>query len=271
MRQFGRTAIGTGLVWILLSGIGCSPDAGDGLNPVQNETTSTPPDSNPNHSPNQGTVGRKAAVSPESGISGPQQAPLTFVDLQPFANVSQITLTGIEPGTVSLGGVEFAIGPGLVNIGSTVYPRYPAEVTGIPVGRAFRTAHILHATQGGSFQRPDHPKFEQDGTLVGHYVFHYNDGSHADVPLIFGEHLRDGWNWDSNKPTTRAAIVWEGETEKATRNGVNVRLYLLHQQNPHPEKTVTHLDFLSANAKAAPFCVAITLSNATVSTGYKGH
>lgn len=240
MNSFQRIAFASGL--LLLFHSGCSKDV---------DNTSVPDSDN--------RVPAASNSGSESATEG-----MTFLDLQPQGNTSQLAMTGIEPGTRRMGGVQVKIGRELVHVGGSAYPDFPAQVNGIPVNRTFQMAHFLHATQGGSFQRPGHAQHEADGTPVGRYVLHYSDGSTIDVPLVYGEDLRGWWNWDSRKSAKRVEIVWEGDNKNAKRNGVNVRLYMLHWVNPQPEKTVTHLDVISDGAKAAPFCVAITLTDKLV-------
>ena len=94
---------------------------------------------------------------------------------------------------------------------------------------------------------------------VGQYVIHYADGTNVAQPLIYGEHLRDWWDWDNNALATNCQTVWTGENAGSKKYGRKIRLYWSVWENPHPEKPVATLDFISANAKAAPFCVAMTL------------
>ena len=44
----------------------------------------------------------------------------------------------------------------------------------------------------------------------------------------------------------------------AKKSNCHLRLYLTVWENPHQEKTVASIDFVSAMTVAAPFCVAIT-------------
>jgi len=64
---------------------------------------------------------------------------------------------------------------------------------------------------------------------------------------------------DDSQPPTRGAKVWEGKNLSAEWSNTTVRLYSSGWTNPHPEKKVAHIDFLTAGTQAAPFCLAITV------------
>ena len=146
-----------------------------------------------------------------------------------------------------------------MQLGSAIYREFPPAISGIAIGKTCRAIHFLNATQGGGYGQPGHPKHENDGVEVGRYVMHYADGTEAVQPLIYGEHLRGWWDWDDNLPATKSQLVWMGENSAAKKYNRKIRLYWAVWENPHPEKPVKSLDFVSANAKAAPFCVAMTL------------
>ena len=180
------------------------------------------------------------------------------VNLEPNANRPLSELAGLPTGSQTLEGVDYQIGSKLLQLGSKGSPNFPREITGIPVGDTCQAVHFLHASQGGGFTQPG-PKHEADGVEIGRYVFHYDDGTEQALPLIYSENLRDWWDWDGNPPTTRARLVWTGENPNAGRYGRKIRLYWTVWENPHPEKPVATIDYVSAGAKAAPFCVAMTL------------
>ncbi len=123
----------------------------------------------------------------------------------------------------------------------------------IPVERRVATFYLLHATQWGD------ARFDvADGTNIGHYQIHYVDGSQATIPIICGEDVRDWWSRDHKKLATRGQVVWVGRNAATEQAKFYLRLYLSVWENPHPNKTVASLDYVSAMTAAAPFCVAIT-------------
>ncbi len=185
------------------------------------------------------------------------------VDFQPQANLPLSEFEGIPAGGQTFEGVNYQIGPKFLQVGSTVFLDYPREIPGIAVDKTCKAIHFLHASQGGAFQRPGHPKHEKDGVPIGRYVVHYADGETETVPIIYGQGLRDAWDWDNNTPAASSKLVWTGDNPKAGKYGRKLRFYWAIWENPHPEKPIATMDFLSANAKAAPFCLAISLEPIT--------
>ena len=61
------------------------------------------------------------------------------------------------------------------------------------------------------------------------------------------------------KEVTRGKKAWEGKNEPAQGFNASIRLYLATWNNPHPDKAVVSIDYISAQTDAAPFCVAMTV------------
>jgi hypothetical protein len=203
-------------------------------------------------------------------LIGPPYAPkgkLTYVDLQPKANrkLNEPTLDGREgndlkelpKGEQTFGGVRFNVGDGLIQLAGTKLVGRPPAVEGIAVNRRFHQLYILHGTQYGT--GGDSVK---DGTTIGHYLLHYEDGTTEAVPIVYGEDVRNWWNDDGSRPVARGTIAWVGSSAAVT--GPMIRLYLTAWENPHSDKTATAVDYVSTNTTpAAPFCVAVTVEEAT--------
>ena len=99
-----------------------------------------------------------------------------------------------------------------------------------------------------------------DGTQIGHYVVHYEDGATASIPIVYGQDVRDWWATEDRIPVTRARVAWTGTNPPIERFKTVLRLYLAVWENPHPEKKIARLDFCSAcKTPCAPFSVAITV------------
>jgi hypothetical protein len=166
-------------------------------------------------------------------------------------------LSPLPRGKQKFGGIPFFIGEGLIQIGSTVVKNKPAKVEGIMVGRAFGRLHILHAT---GYQA-------EDGTVIGTYTIHYADKTKATCDIVYGRDVRNWWNRQDPKETSRGKRVWQGQNEAvktlAGPSPVMIRLFLTTWQNPHPRRKVVSMDFANAGDKlqAAPFCVAVTLES----------
>ncbi len=202
-------------------------------------------------------------VGPEIDI--PPKGRLLPLDLEPKFNRNSNDFSGsgafegnglaeLPKGEQTLCGVLFKIGEGVVQLASTNAPGQPEKAEGIPVDRKIARLFVLHATQWGS------PNSVEDGTAIGQYKVHYEDGSTASMPIVFGEDVRDWWNWDGGRPVTRGRVVWTGGNIATERNETGLRLYLGVWENPHPDKKVESVDFISTNDTiCAPFCVAMTV------------
>jgi beta-galactosidase len=190
-----------------------------------------------------------------------------YINLQPKANqkldegfhgADGNDLAELPRGEQTLAKVKFKIGDALIQFGSTTLKDKPARVEGIAVDRKLVRLHFLHATGfGGS--PPDDPNHVKDDTLIGAYVVNYDDKTTARIRIVYGKDVRDWWDWDRSKETTRAKLAWEGSNEYAKKFKVRLLLYRGTWDNPHPDKRVVSIDYTSTNDNpAAPFCIAIT-------------
>jgi hypothetical protein len=191
--------------------------------------------------------------------SARKQTPL---DLQPYANqklkegASHASgqqgnnLAALPTGEQTLAGVQWKIGPGLIQLSGRSATDKPAKIEGIKVGMNLSKLHILHATQWTA----------GDDALVGTYTVHYEDKSQEKIPIVYGKDTSDWWYRDESKIPSRAEVAWKGENEVAAKaNGSRIRLYLATWKNPQPARKVASIDFASTNGgDAAPFCVALT-------------
>ena len=161
------------------------------------------------------------------------------------------TLASLPAGKQTLHGIPFQIGEGVIQLGSTLLPDKPAKVTGIPVHKKFSRLQILHAT--GFF-------LSEHDTSIGSYTVHYEDGTTATIPVVYGRDVVDWWKYPASPEPTRGKVAWEGVNEAAQRFGAILQLYVATWVNPQPTKTVRSIDYASTmDTDCAPFCVAITL------------
>jgi hypothetical protein len=192
----------------------------------------------------------------------------TFIDLQPRANQKLDEpfhsnnegndLKGLPRGEQTLAKVKFKIGPGVIQLGSTMLKEKPAKVEGIAVDRKVTRLHFLHACGYGGAP-PDNATHVKDDTPIGAFVVHYDDKSTVKIPIVYGQNVRDWWDFDKSKETPKARLAWEGTNEYADQFKVRLLLYRMTWDNPHPDKRVVSLDYESTNdTPAAPFCIAIT-------------
>jgi hypothetical protein len=171
-------------------------------------------------------------------------------------------LAEVPRGEHSFGGVKFWVGDDVIHLASSYIKSAPAEVKGIRVGRKIVRLYVLHGGQYG-----DQPGASRNGIRVGEYRLQYADGTSAAFPIIYGEDCRDWWYGRRDRsPTTRGKVVWTGGNFLTARAGAGsmLRLYLSAWKNPHPEKEVASLDYVSALERdSAPFCVAMTVEEET--------
>jgi hypothetical protein len=156
-------------------------------------------------------------------------------------------------------GVPFKIGEGVIQLGGSFLPKTPTRVEGIAVGKAFDKLHILHATGWG-----DCPPAVWEGTVIGRYLLHYEDGSIDNVPIVYGKDVRDWYVAEDAQGVTRGAldlkVAWRGGNAAARQVNAAIRLFLTTWNNPEPDKKVVRIDYASRrHLPTAPFCVALTL------------
>jgi len=96
-------------------------------------------------------------------------------------------------------------------------------------------------------------------TVVARYKFLYLDGSSATIPVYYGRQIVDWWlaqaPWD-------ARLAWKGPNG----HGDLVGVYVMCAINPHPEKTVTGIEFVSENQNTTPILLAATAVDSSVAT-----
>ena len=162
------------------------------------------------------------------------------------------TLASLPTGKQNLQGIPFQVGEGVIQLGSTQLPNKPARVAGISVGKKLSKLHILHATAYS----------EEQDRRIGAYTVHYEDGTSATIPIVYGKDVLDWWKYPVSPEPTRGKVAWEGVNEAVKRFDATIRLYLTSWENPHPARTVTCIDYASTMTNCAPFCVAITTEKA---------
>jgi hypothetical protein len=192
--------------------------------------------------------------------SGVQKVELIFVDLQPKANqklkepfhgsTDANNLAELKQDKQTLAGLRFKIGEALIQLANdSLQAQYPVKVEGIKIDAKFAKLHLLHASGNPV----------ADGTVVAKYIVHYADKSKENIDVVYGEDVRDWWRRDNDKEPTRGKVAWKGSNESAKSNGCSIWLFARSWNNPHPEKTVASIDFISTLTESAPFVAAMTL------------
>ena len=211
------------------------------------------------------TSAHPAGAADAGGGETPQPGPrFLVVDLQPQANqrldedilgYGGNNLKPLPRGRQTLGGVDFEIGAGFLFLSSQMAPGFPNRITGIKLVGKVARLHFLHAT-GWGFSGV------ADGTEIGHFTVHYEDGSSATIPIEYGRDVRDWWALTESAPVTRGEVVWTGVND-ASKNfqghQVNIRMFKGTWENPDRGKNVTAIDYVSRHdTPCAPFLIALT-------------
>jgi hypothetical protein len=121
----------------------------------------------------------------------------------------------------------------------------PVSVNGIPIRRRVSRLHFLHAAD----------YWEDDGTKIGFCLMEMSDGSHQELPIIYGQNVRS--ERGDSKTTPDAEVAWEGEGIR-TGAGTRVRIFKTTWINPRPDLEIKSLDFISTKTRSAPRLLAIT-------------
>ncbi|MCX7598957.1 MAG: beta-N-acetylhexosaminidase, partial [Armatimonadetes bacterium] len=151
-------------------------------------------------------------------------------------------LSSLPVGQVGLAGMLFAIGPkAVVLYGPLAPPGLPSEVRGIRIGRRAAGLVFLHTCGWPA----------QPGQTIGAYRIHYADGSTEEVPLVYGRNIGA---FVAPGFAAAAALGWRGTTP----GGTPLWVYAWPWENPHPDREIASLDFVSAGTRAAPALLAVT-------------
>jgi WD40 repeat protein/serine/threonine protein kinase len=120
-------------------------------------------------------------------------------------------------------------------------PGVPSSVEGIRIGQKCRRLHFLQAT---------HHR-EKHGTPIGSYVLRYANGQKEEIPIIYGESVRD-WIPDPDQTVGRESsnVAWSASAGH--------RVYMSTWENPRPDVVIASLDFASKMTRCGPFLIAVT-------------
>lgn len=174
-----------------------------------------------------------------------------------MAGESGNDLSELPRGIQKLAGIEFDV-RGLIQVGSKGAGNsrgpYPEAANGIKVGLRCRRLHFLH---GAGF-------VDREGQQIGSYVIHYADGQTNNVPIVYGEDVRDWWAYPQlSKKTKRARVAWIGRNQAIKAHFLLLlQLFRLPWENPRPEVVIESIDFRACEADSIPFLIAITAEQA---------
>jgi hypothetical protein len=185
---------------------------------------------------------------------------------QPVVNAHDVdhSLAELGPGLHLLAGISFDV-RGIIQLRRCApdCEQFPDHAV-IRAGWAFRRLHALHGTRWGA----------REGQPVAALLLHYADGAQAELPIVYGEHVRQedalaevksecsqavvAW---TNSPPDKPVVVGQGVTETPALQipwAWQTRLYRVTFANPHPERVVREIEYVSTVTSAAPFLVGLT-------------
>ena len=159
------------------------------------------------------------------------------------------TLSALPSGLQTFAGVTFDV-RGFVQLRGVAPDSeiHPDRVV-IPVKRVFTRLHALHGTTW----------FERQGRPIGAFVLHYASGEVAELPIVFGEHLRgEDRRIDAKSECPNGQLAW-GAGSSADPADNRPRLYVTTFVNPNPELEVVSIDYVSKLTRCGPLLVALTV------------
>ena len=124
----------------------------------------------------------------------------------------------------------------------------------IPVSQKCKAIHFLHSCRWGR---------EELGAAVSTYRVHFADvtSEPVEVQVIYGEHMVDFWIHRRSEKELAGIkqFAWQQDFDTGNGTGTMALTRQTWENERHQDKMITHIDFISAGKKAAPFLVGITL------------
>lgn len=194
----------------------------------------------------------------------------TPIDLSKFFNAALATnwvpdfdgndLASLPTGWHRFGPAHFSV-RGIVQLsGGYTEQRgldFPGAVEGIKIGRACARLYFLHGTLWPV----------ENSRHIGAYLIHYVDGRQEEIPVRYGEEVKNWW-WNSGDTMNvdHASVAWVGTNGFAggLDKSSKIRLYAITWNNPFPEEPITTIDFLSTRSRSCPFLLAVTAEGPAV-------
>jgi hypothetical protein len=131
---------------------------------------------------------------------------------------------------------------------------YPNELKGIKINAKARKIHFLMGTVFGTAM--------EEGATAATFKINYKDKTSSDLPIIAKVDIFDWWTPASGRsPGLMEEVLdadkigWIGEDFNGNGRGLVKPIWI----NPHPEKEIDTIDFISGLSEGCPFVVGITL------------
>lgn len=201
----------------------------------------------------------------------------TVINLQPYINVQleesvdgkkdlkDNGLNELPRGEHVYGGVPFDV-EGRIQLmgrGLEKWDRiFPATIKDIKVGRKCAKIHLLHGECCDMVA--------QFRGTIAKLILHYADDSNETIEINYGEHVLDWWGpvhttnvreERRNITSPDAELAWVGSNPWIKRNQPDyaLRLYKATFTNPHADKELTTVEYVSTMSQAAPFMLGLTV------------
>ena len=184
-------------------------------------------------------------------------------------------LFDLPRGEQTLAGVSFRIGEYPIQLGNEYQQQAPDKAVGIPIQQNVARIYVLHGTgyadpylgnrRSDTIEKYVPRPFRSmpfdgvaDGTVIAYYRVRYADGGDQWIAVTEGDDVRDWCSWESPSPS-RGIIAWRTRNELTRVHGHPICVFAGAWQNPHPERKVATIEYISAGTRAVPFCAAITV------------
>ncbi len=170
-----------------------------------------------------------------------KQAIPDLMDLSAYYTVSleEGGLSELPKGVYAYARAAFDV-RGMIQLAGKRPSTAPDAIKGIVINFKGEKLDFLHGANGNA----------DDDTVIGNYVLHYANGLIKIIPLVYGRNIKNSFTGNASPVLTDAAIAW-------THEGVQVFKYTAY--NPLPDIKISTIDFVSCNADAAPYLIAMTI------------
>jgi hypothetical protein len=180
-----------------------------------------------------------------------RQAIPDLMDLSSYYNSSlkEGDLGSMPQGVQAFSRAAFDI-RGMIQLAGTQPSSQPDAVNGIAISYRGEKLDFLHGAVGHA----------EENTVIGNYVLHYANGETRRIPLVYGRNIKNSLKGIFEPVLTDAAIAWSSGPLQIFKYTVN---------NPLPDIKIVTMDFVSNNATAAPFLIAMTVEPAQADRTYE--
>ena len=120
-------------------------------------------------------------------------------------------------------------------VASSDWPDTVTQVNGIAVNQTFKRLAFTHTAMYVN---------SPVGSVLGEYVIHYTDGTEATIPIAMDRQVRD-WFVPAHKSDDNAP---KPSRIFNTPSGVELSVYSLLWDNPHPSKRIQSVDLRSKSS-----------------------